>query len=293
MIFLVLSSFLFGLNQPMAALLIKNSNSLLFSFQFLVTLVLLQLPLVLMKYKDIFRIFKNHFSLLFISGLIGTFLYWCEFSSLQVGLPISHLTLLTLTVPAWVLLYEYLRGRGALTNLNKWTLALLGTFFLITPGQSGEFSIFYLLPVFTSLLTALWLINSKKAQQEKIHPIVYSFFNDFFSLIGVFIFIIYNKSTSELALPIEFDKMSLYALIVGVLPNLFLFYGLRHSGIVKATTIIMLEPIIAGTLALMIHHEVLTINLMVGGALIVLSTIPANTLANIQNHLIYRFITKI
>ncbi|MBA2404849.1 MAG: EamA family transporter, partial [Bdellovibrionales bacterium] len=186
MIYLVLSSFLFGLSNPLAALLVEDADALIFAFHFLLMLTLIQLPFVLGRMKEVKKLkMKGEFDLLIISGLIGTFLYWCEFSSLQVGLPISHVTFLLLTVPAWTLLWEWLRGRGTKTNLNKWAIALLGSVILISPNESGQFSMGYLLPIFTSLLTAMWLIYSKKAQEAGIHPIVCSFFNDLFSLIGV------------------------------------------------------------------------------------------------------------
>ena len=121
MLLLVISSFLFGLANPLAALLVDDTDALIFSFHFLLMLTLIQLPFVLGRYKEVKKLkFKGELDLLVMSGFIGTFLYWCEFTSLQVGLPITHVTFLLLTVPAWTLLWEFLRGRGTKTNLNKW-----------------------------------------------------------------------------------------------------------------------------------------------------------------------------
>jgi hypothetical protein len=127
----------------------------------LAVLVLLQLPLVIPKWREVRAMgFRKEYSVLLISGLIGTFLYWCEFSSLKVGLPISHVTFLLLTVPAWILLYEYFKGNGCRWNLNKWVLALIGSIILIQPTTHGEFSVAYLLPIFTSLL--MWYLRTKQ-----------------------------------------------------------------------------------------------------------------------------------
>ena len=279
MLLLVLSSFLFGLSNPLAAWLLEDTNALVFSFHFLLMLVLIQLPFVLFRVKEVKKMkFKGELDLLVISGLIGTFLYWCEFSSFQVGLPISHVTFVLLTVPAWTLLWEYFRGRGTKTNINKWAIALLGSIILVAPNQQGQFSIGYLLPIFTSLLTAMWLIYSKKAQEVGIHPIVCSFFNDLFSLIGVLCFIVMNGRASALSLPSNIFNIFLYSAVIGVLPNLFLFYGLRTTGIVAASGIIMLEPVLSGALSILINNDALGLNFLIGVFCIVLSNLPAESI---------------
>lgn len=279
MLLLVLSSFLFGLSNPLAALLVEDTDALIFSFHFLLMLTLIQLPFVLGRMHEVKALkMKGEFDLLLISGLIGTFLYWCEFSSLQVGLPISHVTFLLLTVPAWTLLWEFLRGRGTKTNINKWMIALLGSIILISPNERGQFSIGYLLPIVTSLLTASWLIYAKKAQEAGISPVVCSFFNDLFSLVGVTIFIVINGKTGSLSLPANVGNIFIYSGLIGVLPNLLLFYGLRGSNVVAASMVIMLEPIMSGVLSVLIHDDSLGFNFMLGAFLIVLSNLPQETM---------------
>ncbi|HXH30466.1 MAG TPA: DMT family transporter [Bacteriovoracaceae bacterium] len=272
---LVLSSFLFGLAYPLASVLIGDVDALEFAFHFLLVLTLLQLPLVLMKWREILKMtFQKEFSLLFVSGLIGTFLYWCEFSSLNVGLPISHLTFLSLTVPAWTLLYEYVRGRGTGWNLNKWVIALIGSAILIAPNSKGQFSAAYLLPIFTSLLMAFWIIYSKKAQENGISPVVCAFFNDFFSLIGITFFIYIKGRGHSLTMPHNIDKIAYYAVLTGIIPNLLLFYGLKKTKVTAAASIIMLEPIFIGIATIVATNEDITFNLMAGVLFIVASNLP-------------------
>lgn len=277
MIALVLSSFLFGLANPLGALLVGQEDSMLFTFHFLCALTLIQIPLVATKWKEVRRLsLRDGMPLLMVSGLIGTFLYWCEFSSYQVGLPVTHITFLMLTVPAWSLLYEYLRGRGK-WNINKWGLALVGTAFLVHPNDKGQFSFGYLLPVFTSLLTAAWLIFSKKAQDKNISPIVCSFFNDLFALVGVLGFILYNgRQEGMLEIPANAQNILLYAGVIGVLPSILLLYGLRSTSIVTASTIIMFDPAISGTLSILINNEVLGANFLIGSLLVCMSNVPEN-----------------
>lgn len=294
MLLLVLSSFLFGLSGPLGALLVNDEDTLVFSFHFLAMLTLIQFPFVLGKWKEVKGLtFKKEYVILIISGIIGTFLYWCEFSSLQVGLPVTHVTFLLLTVPAWTLLYEFMRGRGTRVNLNKWVLALIGSMILITPNAKGQFSISYLLPVFTSLLSAAWIIYSKKGQEIGISPIVYSFFNDLFALIGVFFFIVYNDRVPAVTAPTNLFNIFIYAGIIGVLPNMFLFYGLKTTGVVMASTVIMFEPIMSGVFSILIHDERLGAHFLIGALFIGISNLPRETVKYLRNvPAIYAIVTK-
>jgi drug/metabolite transporter (DMT)-like permease len=277
MLLLVISSFIFGLSHPLGALLVEDTDPLIFTFHFLLMLTLIQLPFVLLRWREVKKLkFSGGFDLLLLSGLVGTFLYWCEFSSLQVDIPVSHVTFILLTVPAWALLWEFLRGRGTKTNINKWVLALIGSFILISPNDKGQFSIAYMLPIFTSLLSACWLIYSKKCQEAGIHPIVCTFFNDLFSLVGVLGFILINGKGHSLVIPENVGNIFLYSAIIGVVPNILLFYGLRSTGIVAASSVIMLEPVISGLLSVVINNDILGANFLVGAVFITLSNLPAN-----------------
>lgn len=287
MLLLLLSSFFFGLAHPVGAILVQDEDTLVFACQFLAMMTLLQLPFVIPKWREIKQMtFTKEFSVLLLSGLIGTFLYWCEFSSLKVGLPISHVTFLLLTVPAWILLYEYLKGKGSQWSINKWVLALIGSIILIRPTAEGEFSIGYLLPIVTSLLTAAWLIYTKKSLEMGISPIVSSFFNDLFSLIGVIIFIYLKGRSGSLEIPQNFGNILLYSGIVGVLPNLLLYYGLRSSNVVAASFMIMLEPVISGALSVLLHQEVIGANFLIGALFIAASNLPTGFLIYMRRNYI-------
>ena len=276
MFLLFSSSFLFGLANPLGAIMVKEEDTLVFAFQFLAIMVLIQLPFIFRKWKEIKKLtFGAEFSLLMLSGLIGTFLYWCEFSSLQVGLPISHITFLSLTVPAWALLWEYLRGRGSIGNLNKWMFALIGSGFLLVPNEHGQFTPSYLLPVLTSLLTAAWMIYAKKCQEAGMSALVCSFFNDLFSLCGVGCFILLKgRVNSVIVMPDHVENLVLYCAFIGVLPNILLYHGLKTCGVVAATAIIMLEPVLSGALSVIINDDLLGSNFLVGAIFIALSNIP-------------------
>lgn len=287
MLLLFLSSILFGLTHPLGAILVKDEDTLVFAGQFLAMLTLIQLPFVAPKWREIRKMtFRKEFSLLLISGLIGTFLYWCEFSSLKIGLPISHVTFLLLTVPAWILLYEFFRGEGTKWNVNKWVLALIGSIVLIHPSADAQFSFGYLLPIFTSLLTAGWLIYTKKSLDAGISPIVSSFFNDLVSFVGVVFLICLNGRAESVAMPENYQNILLYSAVIGVLPNLLLYYGLKHSNVLAASLMIMLEPVISGILSVLIHQEELGANFLVGAIFIAISNIPTGFLLYMQRNYI-------
>ena len=104
------------------------------------------------------------------------------------------------------------------------------------------------------------------------------FFNDLFSLVGVLIFIVINGKTSALSLPANVGNIFIYSAVIGVLPNLLLFYGLRSSNVVAASMVIMLEPIMSGVLAFLIHDDTLGFNFMLGAVCILISNLPQETM---------------
>ena len=109
-----------------------------------------------------------------------------------------------------------------------------------------------------------------------ISPLVCSFFNDFFSLIGVFVFIVIKSRTGSLSIPHNIGNIFLYSTLIGVVPNVLLFWGLKNTSVVSASTVIMLEPVLAGVLAVMINNDTLGVYFVLGSFCIMMSNLPDN-----------------
>ncbi len=278
MFLLLLSTFLVAISVPLAALLVKDLDPLVFAFFFLLLLILIQLPFMYRKWNEIKNLsWKKELPLLSISGLVATLFYWCEFSSLKVGLPVSHVSFLTLTVPAWVIFYEYTQGSGSVWSVNKLIMAILGSIIMILPEVGGSFSLGHILPVITSFLMAAFLISSKKSQDAGISPLVCSFFNDLLAFGGVSLLILLNGKQQMVShLPSNLGGIFLYALVIGLLPGLTMLYGLRKTKLLTAATVIMIEPIVFGIIAVALNADLLGLNFLIGAVLITLSNMPDN-----------------
>lgn len=278
MFLLLLSTFLVGISVPIAAILVKNQDALVFAFFFLLILILVQLPFMYRKRKEILNLKLNkEIPLLAISGFVATLFYWCEFSSLKVGLPVSHVSFLTLTVPAWVIFYEYTQGSGTVWSVNKLLMAVAGSVVMILPEAGGTFTLGHTLPVFTSFLMAVFLISSKKSQDEGISPLVCSFFNDLLALGGVSaLLFMHGQEKMVTTIPDNIGGIFLYALIIGLLPGLTMLYGLRKTKLMTAATVIMIEPVVFGILAVILNVDLLGLNFLIGAVLITLSNMPDN-----------------
>ena len=87
-----------------------------------------------------------------------------------------------------------------------------------------------------------------------------------------------NGKGHALGLPANVGNIFLYSAVIGVLPNVLLFYGLRNTGIVAASGVIMLEPVMSGVLSYLIHNEALGLNFLLGSFCIVLSILPGQTI---------------
>lgn len=281
MLLMVISSFILGLSYPLADKLIGNINGLEFAFFFLLITSVIQLPFVLLRWKEIRQMtFKGHFVSIILAGIVGTFLYWCEFASLKVGLPIAHMTFITLTVPAWTLFYEYFFGENTGHNLNKWSLAVLGSIVLVF--SQSEFNLYYLMPVMTSFLMATWLIFSKRCQDVGISPILNSFFNDVFSLMGITFFLVLKGQAQTMSLPPNLINMILYAILIGLIPGLLFLYGLKKMELVPAATVMVLEPLLTGIVSIIATGEAISPHLVIGAFLIASSSLPDYVFSEIR-----------
>lgn len=276
---LIASSFLFGLANPLGALLVGEEDSILFTYHFLVAMAVIQFPLILPRLSQLKELkgLTSLAILIVVAGIISIFLYWCEFTSYQVGLPVAHVTFLMLTVPAWVMLYEYFRGRGHKGHLKKWAFALLGSALLIQPYFGSAFSFSLLLPSIYSILMATLLVLSKKTQEMRVSPILCSFFIDFVALIGLTGYLLIDGfGPSLVEIPQYSGNILLYAGVIGVMPGILLLYGLRSASLITASAIVMLDPLVSGTLSLLIHNEALGANFLIGSLFVCLSGVPEN-----------------
>lgn len=269
MVLLLLSSLLIGISTPLASYLVKDQDALAFAFQFLLMSVLIQIPLVLSKSQEFIKVLKTReFLQLMITGLIGALLYWCEFSALKVGLPVAHISFLSLTVPAWVMLYEKKMG-------IPWIMAMLGSLVIILPEGEREFAQGHLLPFLTSMFFAAYIVSSKKSQEAQISPVICSFVNDFFSLLGIVVIILCQGETAEMwnAPPSVFN-LFVFAGVIVLLPGLIFLYGLKDTELELASHVVILEPVILGIIAVAMDSSVLGLNFVLGAVMISLSSMP-------------------
>lgn len=281
MLFLVLGVFFFGLTHPVGALLLKEHHSpLMFSFIYILTRTLIQLPLVGSQIRKL-SLSPTQIKLILASGLVGTFLHWSEFQSLKTSIPVSQITFITFCFPIWIFIVESVRqGKVQVEGLYRFVLAITGLL-LILPGEVRLtlFNSSYLYPLTSSFLLASWIMVSKKAQDTDLHPFVYSFFYDLTSLLGITGLIV-SQGMSDLDGLVAFTAQTmdlnifLYALIVGVMPNILIFKGLRQTAPITAAIIMMFEPFISSFCASILFNEAFSPVFLVGACLIFAANLP-------------------
>lgn len=290
MLLLLISTFLIGISTPLAALLLEDHDPLVFAFYFLSALIVIQVPFVIKKWSEVKAlVFKSEFKFVLAGSLIATGQYWSEFSSLTVGLPVSHVAFLTLTVPTWVMFYEYVSGSGKASSTNKVLFAMIGSVVMIVPTVGDTFTAGHLLPILTSFFMAAFLIASKRSQEAGISPMVISFFNDFLALFFIGGLILVQGKQSLVTFPSNASGIFLYAAVIGLLPGLTFLYGLRTTKLKTASVIMILEPVVFGVIAMVVNFDQLGAAFVVGAITITLSTLPefSNSLRKIR--VIYAF----
>jgi drug/metabolite transporter (DMT)-like permease len=283
MLFLVLGVFCFGLTHPIGSILLKDHSSpILFSFLYILLRVLIQIPIAFSEVKK-FRPSGEQILLILASGTIGTFLHWSEFASLKTSVPVSQITFLTFCFPLWIFIFEVISKRKLdASGLIRFSLAMLGLIFVI-PGKL-DFNLLsngYIYPVISSLLLAMWMINSRKAQESQISAKVYSFYYDVTSLIGLLTYILVATDLN-ISSVISFSsehislKIFIYAAVVGVLPNILIFKGLAIVKPLAASFVMMFEPFISSFCSIILFNENFTTNFILGTICILLANIPSD-----------------
>lgn len=281
MIYLILGVFLYGLTHPVGALFLQqNQSPLLFSALYIGTRTVLQLPHNFIRPQRL-KLNRSQLPLVLSAGLIGAFLHWSEFQALTTGIPISQITFITYCFPVWIFIAESLLARKVdASGLTRFILAVLGLYLMIPVNiDLSFFESTYLYPIGTSFLLAMWIFNSKMAQEKGIHPVAFSFYYDLTSFIGLILIIAFSPEHHLVdMLSFTENNFSLgliaFSVMVGILPNILTFTGIARVPPLSASLVMMFEPVVASLISAVMYKEKFGMMFILGAALVLSANIP-------------------
>ncbi len=245
---------------------------------FIFTLVILA-PFVFLKKK--YNINWKLWRVWLLFGLVSLPIGVGQFAAVKLGIPVAIVVLLLSTQPLWTLIFGkvFLKEKISIKKIIALILVLIGLYILISPKTSGNLNPW---GIFFGLVAGLglsgWTIVGNYASRIKNNNPVTVKFMEASSYLAIIIIlyplILYlfpnpEISRFKLAWPlIVWVALLLFALITQITAHILMFTGYKKVEASTAGIILLLEPISAAILAYVFLSQAITINIIIGGVII-------------------------
>jgi DME family drug/metabolite transporter len=278
---IAIAGILFG-TITLSAQLLKNFGLSLYEISIYTTIfaVFLLLPVVLIKRKYFFKVKDIKF--FFVYGLIQALLQIFQMGGVVLGAPVAVVAFLLYTQPIYTGLFGkfMLSEKISKRKLLAIVIAIIGLFVLLKPWDIE--TVGSILGITFGLLggifLSLWVIYGRKSGLDKKHPITSTFGMFLFSLIWLllfapFLFLLNNVTIIKFVVyPLEYwIYFVIISFIIFVLPVNVFYKGVQKVPASTAGVILLLEPVSASMLAALFFGQTITLNIIFGGILILLS----------------------
>jgi len=280
--YLLLGTFLFSLTHPVGKVFLDLRLSVFsFCILFLSFRILAQIPLVWSAGQ--FAIKKrSHLWQLLGLGFVGASLHYAEFSSLNIGLSVPTASFLIFTHPIWTLLLRAIFFGDSLTwyRCGRVAAGLVGMFLMLGPEVNNLFSLQSLFfPLLASFGLAAWILLSHSSQESGVPMKQLSLYYDLFSLILLVALGAATRGQETIEgfrqlTPAIAGGLIVYSLVVGIIANYLFLIGIRRSGGLAASLVLLLEPVLSSVLGTILFDVHLTLPFFLGSLCILLANVP-------------------
>ena len=236
----------------------------------------MSIPTVLIFFILIFtrtKLFRgNYKTMLLGSGLNAIRMYFFLFAFVHTS--IGNAVILFYTWPIFATLFGaiFLKEKISKTQLLLLLLAFAG---IIIAYSNQQFSIDNddFMGMSSAMASAFiyalsMIVFKKEASNYSNWELVF-----YQNLLGAFIFLPFFLSNEPAAIPSDWMYGTAYAFVVGILAFNLIFYGLRFLPASKVSMITYVEVITASLASIFIIGEQFSINMLIGGFCIILSTL--------------------
>jgi DME family drug/metabolite transporter len=243
---------------------------------------MLLLPVVFLR--RMYMVKRDMLAFFIVYGLIGSLLQLTSFGAVVLGVPIAVVVLLLYTEPIWTVLFAkpLLGEKITRRKVVAIIVTLVGVFVVIKPWDAAEVGGFYgvISALLAGILLSLWVIYGRESDIHKQHYITTTFGSMGFALPWLLLFypfisfFIVEESLVRFSLdfPAEYWLyLSIFVFIAYIIPDSLFYKGLNYVSASRAGIILPLEPISATILATVLFQQPVTVNILLGGALILAS----------------------
>ncbi len=211
-------------------------------------------------------------SLTLIGIIGGSFAFWLFFTGLKMTTA-GRAAFLHKTLPIYAAFFAFFFLKEKLSKklLLSIVIVLCGLVVMELPEISLGINIGDMLVIAATILWALEYTLSKKLMLEKESNWVVTFSRMFFGSIILIAIIILTGKTNEL-LSLNLNQI-IYILVSGFLLLLYVltfYWGLKHINLAKASTILLLAPVISLILGIALLGETVSAMQLIGSTLILI-----------------------
>ncbi len=245
--------------------------------------IFLLLPFIIFKKEC--RIKKSMFRFFATYGLLAFIANFTEFLPVVLGVPVAVVVLLLYTQPLWTVLISKVFLKEHISKIKYFStfLVIIGVIIVVNPLSANLNNISILgimLSTIGGLIISLWIILGRVAGKRDYHPVTTKFGYYLFNLIylalfyPLFVFFVGDISFSRLSFIQSIDiwiYLFLYAIGTILFSHLLYYYGAKKVPASTSGIIFLLEPVVAGILASVVLGQIIGLNVMIGGSIIILS----------------------
>lgn len=209
---------------------------------------------------------------------------FAQFAAVILGVPVAIVVLLLYTQPLWTIIIGelFLKERLTKTKVIAGIIVLLGMVILVNPFNVGEIKSWtgVIIALIGGLSLSSWVVLGSVISKKASPPITTKFLNATLTVVFFLLFypvlLTFTKSPSivhfsfNLALPVWFGLI-MFSLFLEVISHILYYKGTKKVPTVDAGIILLLEPVVGSLLATIFLNQALTINIIIGGILILIA----------------------
>lgn len=261
-----------------------NLGLSLFQFSLITQLLVVTMLLPFIIFNKNLRPKKGMNWLMILYGFGTAVTVFAQYAAVILGVPVAIVVLLLYTQPLWTIIIGelFLKERLTKTKVIAGITVLLGMVILVNPFNVGEIKSWtgIIIALIGGLSLSSWVVLGSVISKKASPPITTKFLNATLTVVFFLLFypvlLTFTKNPSiihfsfNLTLPIWF-YLILFSLFLEVISHILYYKGTKKVPTVDAGIILLLEPVVGSLLATIFLNQALTINIIIGGILILIA----------------------
>lgn len=226
----------------------------------------------------------SNFKLLFAWALFGSLTVVLQFGAIFAGTSVAMVLLLLYTQPIWTVVITRFYYKESITMRDILLLlpAVLGVLILINPWSAGPVGnpAGVILALCGGLALSGWITAGNQVGKSKIDPYVSKFMETVIEIILITTILLVASFLVGWPDIVEFRLnwpisiwiiLTLFSLVTQVINHILYLVGSKKVPAKEAGIIMLLEPVSGALLAALFLSQVISLNIFIGGALILLA----------------------